>query len=122
MELPVQIMDETNAMLAGMQQRISQLESQLRAAETTATAMGLAYSEIKQENERLREALETLTSACEEEFAGPATDSFDDKDSVGGGIESEMTLTFGMIRNGRRALANHFGDANKMVSDGKEGA
>jgi len=72
-------------------------------------------AKLEAESTRLRDALEPLVSACEEEFAGPSTDGFDDETSVGGGEDGEMTITFGMIRRCRKALANHIVDANKMV-------
>lgn len=56
---------ELEALLEAANTRISMIASQLQEADTTATAMGLALTEARMENERLREALSNLLFASE---------------------------------------------------------
>lgn len=54
----------------------------------------------------LRGPMEALTAACEEDFGGPLMIEFGDDESVGGGPDGEMPITFGMIRDCRKALSS----------------
>jgi len=64
----------------------------------------LALEQASDTLTRLTAALEDITAACEADCGGPTTDEFADDASVGGGADSEMALTFGMIRRARAAL------------------
>lgn len=80
-----------------IKEELKPMESQLREADVTATAMGLAYSEMKQENARLREALSDLRScSCD-------------------ATSQQMHRSECAINVVDEAL-NHSGDANKMVA------
>ena len=53
----------------------------------------------------LLDALKAITKACEDDCCGVNTDDCDDDESVGGGAEADMALTFGMIRRAKAAIA-----------------
>jgi hypothetical protein len=50
-------------------------------------------------------ALQALVTACERDFESVDTSAFGDDESVGGGVNGDCAVTFGMIRRGRAALA-----------------
>ncbi len=52
----------------------------------------------------LLEALRAITNACEGDFFGAETNNYKDNESVGGGEDGDMCLTFGAIRNARAAI------------------
>lgn len=49
-------------------------------------------------------ALRALVEACETAFGGDEMSAWADEDSVGGGVDREMAITFGHIRAGRAEL------------------
>lgn len=67
---------------------------------------GVAHDRSRQLE--LTEALEAITAACEKDCTSEATEKGEmrlpDEDSVGGGTDGDMALTFGMIRRARAAL------------------
>lgn len=62
----------------------------------------IAAAEV--EHQELVLAANALTDACEKDMTSPDTNTFPDEDSVGGGVDNDFTLTFGMIRRTRAAL------------------
>lgn len=94
-------------------EELKPMESQLREADVTATAMGLAHSEMRQENARLREALSPFASVGERVAKMDLSDGLPILGGAGG-----RDVTIGDLKEAATILANHSGDANKMV-DGR---
>lgn len=74
----------------------------------TTLALTAALRQAWKENERMREALEDLTVACEEEFTSDDTEkgraACSDNDAVSSGVDGDGAIKFGMIRKARTAL------------------
>lgn len=58
-----------------------------------------------EEAERMRQELEPLVAACEEEFTGPNVADEPDDSAVGASDDGDMKITFGMIRRARAAIS-----------------
>lgn len=62
-------------------------------------------AEYEAKIEALRAALSELLKACEEDCGVPTEDD-EDNEPVGASIDRPMSLTFGMLRRARAALAS----------------
>lgn len=60
---------------------------------------------MSDQQQELRLALEELTTACEADFESRDTSVFGDDESVGGGMDGDCAVTFGMIRRARALLS-----------------